>query len=77
MWRLPSLTFEGRPLGVPLCGDSAGAVEVVRALVRSIGCAPVDGGPLERAELLEAMTAFAIGLWAGGADVRSMYPTVA
>ena len=77
VWRLPSLTFEGRPLGVPLCGDSAEAVEVVRALVRSIGCVPVDGGPLERAGLLEATTAFAIGLWVGGADVRSMFPTVA
>jgi predicted dinucleotide-binding enzyme len=76
VWRRPSLVFEGRPLGVPLCGDSAEALEVVRALVRSIGCVPVDGGPLERAELLEATTAFAIGLWVGGADVRSMFPSI-
>nr|WP_158846163.1 NAD(P)-binding domain-containing protein [Saccharothrix deserti] len=76
VWRRPSLTFEGRPLGVPLCGDSASALEVVRELVRSIGCVSVDGGPLERAELLEAATAFAIGLWVGGADVRSMFPTI-
>ncbi|QFZ19414.1 NADPH-dependent F420 reductase [Saccharothrix syringae] len=74
VWRLPSLVFEGRPLGVPLCGDSAAALGVVRELVRSIGCVPVDGGPLERAELLEATTAFAIGLWVGGADVRSIFP---
>jgi len=76
VWRQPSLTFEGRPLGVPLCGGSADAVEVVRELARSIGCVPVDGGPLERAELLEATTAFAIGLWVGGADVRSMFPPI-
>ncbi|MFE2751644.1 NADPH-dependent F420 reductase [Actinosynnema sp. NPDC059335] len=76
VWRRPSLAFEGRPLGVPLCGDSADALEVARALVRSIGCVPVDGGPLERAELLEATTAFAIGLWVAGADVRSMFPAV-
>ncbi|MFD1152651.1 NADPH-dependent F420 reductase, partial [Saccharothrix hoggarensis] len=76
VWRLPSLTFEGRPLGVPLCGDSPAALDVVRALVRSIGCAPVDAGPLARAELLEAATVFAIGLWMGGTDVRSMFPPV-
>ncbi|MFI9007810.1 NADPH-dependent F420 reductase [Actinosynnema sp. NPDC053489] len=75
VWRGP-LVFEGRPLGVPLCGDSEDALAVVRELVRSIGCVPVDGGPLERAELLEATTAFAIGLWVGGADVRSLFPTV-
>ncbi|WP_033442455.1 NADPH-dependent F420 reductase [Saccharothrix sp. NRRL B-16314] len=74
VWRRPSLTFEGRPLGVPMCGDSADALGVVAELARSIGCAPVDGGPLERAELLEAMTAFAIGLWIGGTDVRAMFP---
>lgn len=74
VWRLPSPVFEGRPLGVPLCGDSPEALEVVRELVRSIGCEPVDGGPLERAELLEAATAFAIGLWLGGADVRAVFP---
>jgi 8-hydroxy-5-deazaflavin:NADPH oxidoreductase len=77
VWRQPSLTFEGRPLGVPLCGDSDDALEVVRELARSIGCVPVDGGPLERAELLEATTAFAIGLWVAGADVRSMFPAIA
>ncbi|NUS63517.1 MAG: NAD(P)-binding domain-containing protein [Saccharothrix sp.] len=77
VWRRPSLTFEGRPLGVPLCGDSPDALEVVRELARSIGCVPVDGGPLERAELLEATTAFAIGLWVGGADVRAMFPPIA
>jgi 8-hydroxy-5-deazaflavin:NADPH oxidoreductase len=76
VWRRPSLAFEGRPLGVPLCGDSPDALEVVRELVRSIGCVPVDGGPLERAELLEATTAFAIGLWVGGADVRAMFPAI-
>ena len=76
VWRRPSPTFEGRPLGVPLCGDSADALEVVRELVRSIGCVPVDGGPLERAELLEATTAFAIGLWFGGVDVRAMFPSI-
>ncbi|QQQ73527.1 NAD(P)-binding domain-containing protein [Saccharothrix sp. 6-C] len=76
VWRQPSPAFEGKPLGVPLCGDSPDALGVVRELVRSTGCVPVDGGPLERAELLEAMTAFAIGLWVGGADVRAMFPTI-
>ncbi|MGM1064457.1 NADPH-dependent F420 reductase [Saccharothrix sp. Mg75] len=75
VWRLPSLTFEGRPLGVPLCGDPAGAKELVAEPARSIGCEPVDAGPLERTALLEAVTAFSIGLWVGGGvDVRAIFP---
>jgi predicted dinucleotide-binding enzyme len=68
--------YEGQPLGVPLCGDDPAALELVGRLVRDLGCVPVEGGGLERAALLEAMAAFAIGVWAGGGDTRSLFPTL-
>ncbi|MDA3643648.1 NAD(P)-binding domain-containing protein [Saccharopolyspora indica] len=74
IWRLTPPAFDGRPLLVPLCGDDAGAVETVRSLVTDIGCEPADGGRLEHAPLLEATAAFAIGLWARGAEAQAMLP---
>jgi predicted dinucleotide-binding enzyme len=49
---------------------------MVGRLVRDLGCVPVAGGGLERAALLEATAAFAIGIWAGGSDTRSLFPTL-
>ncbi len=77
VWRDPRPVYEGRPLGVPLCGDSPHALEVVRELVRDAGCVPVDGGGLARAAMLEATGAFVIGVWKSGCqDVRAMFPTL-
>lgn len=70
VWRLSPPVFDGRPLLVPLCGDDPAAIETVRSLVADIGCEPADGGPLERAALVEATAVFAVGLWVGGADLR-------
>ena len=75
VWRLASRTFGGRALAVPLCGP-AEAVATVRALVTDLGCTPVDGGGPERAALLEATAAFAIGLWFGGADAQAILQPV-
>ena len=69
VWRLSSRVFGGRPLAVPLCGP-ADAVATVRDLVIDLGCTPVDAG--DRAALLEATAAFAIGLWFGGADAQAI-----
>ncbi|WP_328871836.1 NAD(P)-binding domain-containing protein [Streptomyces sp. NBC_00287] len=75
VWRLTPPVFDGRPLAVPLCGDDTGALEAVRRLVRDLGCAPVNGGGLDRAALLEATAAFLIGLWVGeGADAQAIAP---
>ncbi|MEV0704483.1 NAD(P)-binding domain-containing protein [Saccharopolyspora sp. NPDC050389] len=74
VWRLTPPVFDGRPLIVPLCGDDAEAIAIVRSLVTDIGCEPADGGPLERASLLEATTAFMIGLWFRGVDAQAMLP---
>lgn len=69
VWRLGSRVFGGRPLAVPLCGPPA-AVAVVSELVTDLGCTPVDAG--DRAALLEATAAFAIGLWFGGNDAQAI-----
>ncbi|WP_408013653.1 NADPH-dependent F420 reductase [Saccharopolyspora elongata] len=74
VWRATPPVFDGRPLVVPLCGDDAEAIATVRSLVTDIGCVPADGGPLERALLLEATTAFMIGLWFRGIDAQAMLP---
>ncbi|GGP65050.1 NADPH-dependent F420 reductase [Saccharothrix coeruleofusca] len=74
VWRRPSpVVFGDRPLAVPLCGDDPEAVALVGRLVRDAGGVPVDGGPLERAALLEATAAFAIGMWVKGVDVRAAF----
>ncbi|GAB2877896.1 NAD(P)-binding domain-containing protein [Streptomyces deserti] len=78
VWRLTQPVFDGRPLAVPLCGDDAHALSVVRRLVRDLGCAPLNAGGLERAGLLEATAALLIGLWVGeGADAQAIAPPLA
>ncbi|TDC44824.1 NADP oxidoreductase [Actinomadura sp. KC345] len=74
VWRMTPPVFGGRPLGVPLCGDDEEALAAARTLVTDLGCVPLDGGSLERAGLLEAATAFTVGLWAAGEDPSSMLP---
>ncbi|WP_199547898.1 NADPH-dependent F420 reductase [Streptomyces sp. N35] len=78
VWRMRPPVFDGRPLAVPVCGDDDEALTSVRELVRDVGCAPVAGGGLERAGLLEAAAALFIGLWVGeGADVQAIAPPLA
>ncbi|TWD83929.1 hypothetical protein FB561_5100 [Kribbella amoyensis] len=77
VWRSTPQTFEGRPLGVPLCGDDEAALVKVEELVRALGGEPVRAGGLARARLLEATAAFAIGIWFGGGDTRALFPPLA
>jgi 8-hydroxy-5-deazaflavin:NADPH oxidoreductase len=75
VWRLMPPVFGGRPLAVPVAGDSAEALAVVRRLVRDLGCEPLNAGGLDRAGLLEATAALLIGLWVGeGADAQAIAP---
>ncbi|CAM5230104.1 NADP oxidoreductase [Streptomyces spiroverticillatus] len=78
VWRMRPPGFDGRPLAVPVCGDDETALDHVYELVRDTGCAPVAGGGLERAGLLEATAALFIGLWVGeGADAQAIAPPLA
>lgn len=74
VWRRRPPHFGGRPLAVPVCGDDAEALARVRTLVTALGSEPVDAGGLDRAGILEAVAAFAIGLYFGGADPRAVFP---
>lgn len=74
VWRDAPHTFDGKPFGVPYCGDDQAANEQVAVLIRALGCTPVPAGGLRRAQLLEATAALAIGLWVDGADTRSLFP---
>lgn len=76
VWRRTPPAFPD-PLAVPLCGDDAGALDLVRTLVRDTGCVPLDAGGLDRAVYLETTTAFLIGLWKSGDDPRAMLPPFA
>ncbi|WP_405661768.1 NADPH-dependent F420 reductase [Streptomyces sp. RK9] len=77
VWRLAPPVFDGRRLAVPVCGDDEGALGVVRALVRDIGCVPYEAGGLGRAGLVEATAALLIGLWVGeGVDAQAVVPPV-
>ncbi|MFJ2177773.1 NADPH-dependent F420 reductase [Streptomyces sp. NPDC087851] len=77
VWALDPPVFADGPLAVPLCGDDEAALALVRTLVRDLGCIPLDAGGLDRADQLEAMTAFLIGLWHTGQDPRPMLPPFA
>jgi 8-hydroxy-5-deazaflavin:NADPH oxidoreductase len=74
VWRMAPPAFGGRPLGVPLCGDDEDALAAVRTLVTDLGCVPMNGGGLERAGLMEAATAFVVGLLVAGEDPSAMLP---
>jgi 8-hydroxy-5-deazaflavin:NADPH oxidoreductase len=68
--------FDGRRLAVPICADFAEAKELAGTLIRTIGCRPVDVGPLDRARNLEAMAAIVIALLFGGADSLTVFNLV-
>ncbi|MFF8609374.1 NADPH-dependent F420 reductase [Streptomyces sp. NPDC015346] len=70
----PSAAPSAAPLTVPLCGDDERALALVATLAEDMGYAPLVTGPLARADLLEATTAFLIGLWHSGHDPRTLLP---
>ncbi len=72
IWRMTPPSWAGRPLSVPFCGDDPSALEKVSTLVRDVGAKPVHAGGLDRAALLEATAAFAIGLWFAGEDAQAI-----
>lgn len=63
-------------LAVPLCGEEAGALDLVRTLVTDLGAIPLDAGGLDRAGYVEATAAFVIGVWFAGGDPRTVLPLV-
>jgi predicted dinucleotide-binding enzyme len=76
VWRMTPPVFAGRPLSVPLLGDDPTALATVATLVRDLGAAPIEAGGLERAWMLEATAAVAIGLWVAGHDAQAVLAPV-
>ncbi|MBT2442653.1 NAD(P)-binding domain-containing protein [Streptomyces sp. ISL-36] len=74
VWSRTPPVFADGPLSVPLCGDDEEALALVATLAKDMGCAPLVTGPLAHADLLEAATAFLIGLWHSGHDPRTLLP---
>ncbi|MFC9590411.1 NADPH-dependent F420 reductase [Streptomyces sp. NPDC056944] len=74
VWSRTPPVFADGPVAVPLCGDDEEALTLVSTLAADLGCAPFVAGPLAHADLLEAATAFLIGLWTSGRDPRAMLP---
>jgi len=75
VWCLTPPVFAGCPPAVPLCADDEGALSVVRQLVRTLGCEPLNAGGLSRAGLLAATAAVLSGLWVGeDADAQAIAP---
>jgi 8-hydroxy-5-deazaflavin:NADPH oxidoreductase len=75
VWRR-SAHYAGRPLVVPIAGDSD-AQAVASQLVRDAGGEPLDAGGLEHAHELEAMAAVIIRLLFAGADPLSAFQLMA
>jgi predicted dinucleotide-binding enzyme len=67
-----ALDYGGRVPTTFVCGDDAGARAVVAELVRDIGAAPVDAGPLVTARLVEPAMMLLIRLAYGTAEPRDV-----
>ncbi|WP_406233709.1 NADPH-dependent F420 reductase [Nocardia sp. NBC_01009] len=74
VWASDAREFEGRRLGVPICGDDPAAVRQVCALAEDLKLQPVSSGGLHRAKYLEATSVFTVGLWFSGQDARAIFP---
>ncbi|MFD0365142.1 NADPH-dependent F420 reductase [Nocardia sp. GCM10030253] len=74
VWASDAREFEGRRLGVPICGDDPTAVRQVAELAEDLNLQPVSSGGLHRAKYLEATSVFTVGLWFSGQDARAVFP---
>jgi len=72
VWRMDAPVFDGRPLAVPYCGANE-AKQVVRPLIRALGCRAVDIGDLSQARHLEAMAIVMINVLRNGFGSRTVF----
>ncbi|MDA2813826.1 NAD(P)-binding domain-containing protein [Nocardiopsis sp. RSe5-2] len=68
---------ETAPPVVAMCGDDAGALDAVGALVRDAGGVPAVLGPLSRARQLEEVAGVAAALHLSGVDPSAALPSTA
>lgn len=72
VWQMDPPVFDGRRLVTLFCGDDVAAKQMVAALIRDIGCDPVDIGELRYARLLEPAAAIVIKLLFAGRDPHTV-----
>ena len=76
VWRMPAITFDGRPLTVPYCGDDPEALDVTAHLIEDTGGIPLHTGDLRHAHYLEASAAIIIAQLHGGLPARTVFNLV-
>ncbi|WP_406281893.1 NAD(P)-binding domain-containing protein [Nocardia sp. NBC_00881] len=76
VWRMPTMTFDGRPLSVPFCGDNPTALWVATRLIADVGGVPLPTGDLRHAQYLEATAAIIIAQLFGGRPARTVFNLV-
>ncbi|MEV6279365.1 NAD(P)-binding domain-containing protein [Nocardia sp. NPDC051832] len=76
VWRMPALTFDGRTLTVPYCGDDPDALRVAEQLIAETGGIPLRTGDLRHAHYLEASAAIIIAQLFGGLPTRTVFNLV-
>ncbi|WP_331722893.1 NAD(P)-binding domain-containing protein [Nocardia sp. NBC_00511] len=76
VWRMSAMTFDGRPLTVPYCGDNPDALAVAAGLIEDIGGIPLRTGDLRHAHYLEASAAVIIAQLFGGRPTRTVFNLV-
>jgi predicted dinucleotide-binding enzyme len=76
VWRMPSITFDGRPLTVPYCGDDSTALGVAEQLIEDTGGVALPTGDLRHAQYLEASAAIIIAQLYGGLPARTVFNLV-
>lgn len=76
VWRMPSITFDGRALTVPYCGDQSTALQVTAGLIDDVGGLPLHVGDLRHAQYLEANAAIIIAQLYGGRPTRTVFNLV-
>jgi 8-hydroxy-5-deazaflavin:NADPH oxidoreductase len=76
VWRMPAMSFDGRPLTVPYCGDNPDALAITTHLIESSGGIPLRTGDLRHAHYLEASAAIIIAQLYGGRRARTVFNLV-
>lgn len=76
VWRMPSISFDGRALTVPYCGDHPTALQMTARLIDDVGGLPLQTGDLRHAHYLEASAAIIIAQLYGGCRTRTVFNLV-
>ncbi|MBU3064112.1 NAD(P)-binding domain-containing protein [Nocardia sp. NEAU-G5] len=72
VWELDPVSYDGRPLAVPFCGEDA-AKKLVEPLITDLGASALDIGDLRQARHLEAMGVVIVKMLFTGHGLNSVF----